>query len=97
MDPSSRDETCTQPSGVAPGGRPRRWRTAAEKHRAHRQRQAQRQRLTGELLLAVRNARVECPQLHQAAQQGDDTALLQELVRYYRQRHWQHSQKEVSR
>ena len=93
---SSRDETPATPSPGSRGGRPRRWRTAAEKHRAHRQRQAERAQLLDELLLAVRNARVEEPQLHHAAQHGDDTALLQELVRYYRGRHWQQPREEAA-
>jgi hypothetical protein len=69
-------------------GRPRQWRSEAEKHRHHRARRAQRQRLLDDLLLAVRNARLDDPELHRVAQRGDDAALLHALIRYYGDRHW---------
>lgn len=95
-DQSSRDETPRRPATSDPsGGRPRLWSGPAEKHRAHRKRRAQQQRLVEELLLAVRNARLEEPELHRVAQYGDDTALLEALVHFYRERHWQLGRKET--
>jgi hypothetical protein len=79
--------TCERRAGA---GRPRRWPAAAAKHRAHRARRAQRHRLVEELLLAVRNAVLEDPALHRAAQHGDDEALLHALVTYYQDRDWNH-------
>jgi hypothetical protein len=69
-------------------GRPRHWTTEAEKHRHHRARRAERQRLFDDLLHAVRNARLDDAELHRVAQYGDDAALLHALIRYYADRHW---------
>ena len=70
------------------GGRPRHWASAAEKHRAHRARQAERAALVEELLQAVRNAALEDPQLQQAVNEGDDAAVLRALTEYYGARNW---------
>jgi hypothetical protein len=88
---SSRDETREGPSG-----RPRQWSTPAEKHRAFRKRQAEQRELVAELLLAVRNARLEetgDPELRRAGLEGDDPELLRALVRHYEARHWHRGRK----
>ena len=87
---SSRNETAARPVRARPAGagRPRRWSSAAEKHRAYRQRQAECQQLLAALLHAVRNASLEEPGLRQAAVDGDDAELLRALVEHYRARHW---------
>jgi hypothetical protein len=64
------------------------WDNEREKERGHRRRRAERAALVVELLIAVRNAEVEDPELHQAAMHGDDTALLRALVEYYQARNW---------
>jgi hypothetical protein len=69
-------------------GRPRVWASAAEKHRVHRARRAEQEALVGELLDAVRNARLEDPGLHREVLEGDDAAVLRALIAYYRARHW---------
>jgi hypothetical protein len=70
-------------------GRPRRWASPAEKHREHRARKAALTVAVGELLNAVRNARLEDPALQQAANHGEDVAVVEALAAYYRARHWQ--------
>ena len=71
-------------------GRPRVWETAAAKHRGHRQRQAAVSQALGELLHAVRNARLEDPELQARVNAAtDDVAVLEALTAYYRFRHWQ--------
>jgi len=69
-------------------GRPRVWDNEREKERGHRLRRAERAALVVELLIAVRNAEVDDPELHRAAMHGDDTALLGALVGYYQARNW---------
>ena len=80
-----------EPEGeVAPAvGRPRRWASPAEKHRAHRARKAALTIAVGELLHAVRNARLEDPALQQAAHHGEDVEVVEALAAYYGARHWQ--------
>jgi hypothetical protein len=66
------------------------WENTAAKHRGHRQRQAAVSRATGELIVAVLNARLEDSELQariNAAQ--EDVAVLEALTEYYRARHWQ--------
>jgi len=70
-------------------GRPRRWASPAEKHREHRARKAALIVAVAELLHAVRNARLEDPALQQAANHGEDVAVVEALAAYYRARHWQ--------
>jgi hypothetical protein len=77
-------------------GRPRRHGSQAEKHRDYRLRRAERTRLVDDLLMAVRNATLDDPGLHQVAQYGDDAALLVALTAYYRARHFIHPQPERS-
>lgn len=93
---SSRDEKevhTTEPTPPA-RGRPRRWPTAAEKHRQARARGRQRVQLVAQLLVAVRNAELDDRQLHHVAQFGDDAALLTALIAYYRARYWMRPQRE---
>ena len=73
----------------SPRGRPRRWTDNAEKYREHRARKAALTVAVGELLHAVRNARLDDPGLQQAATHGDDLTLVEALTTYYRARHWQ--------
>jgi len=98
QDQSSRDETrhLADGRGGSPsaGGRPRRWPTPAEKHRAYRQRQREGQRLLAELLTAVRDASLEGRELQKAAVDGDDLESLQALIRHYQARHWCRPRKE---
>ena len=77
-------------------GRPRRHGSDAKKHRDYRLRRAERARRVDELLVAVRNASLDDAALHQAAQYGDDAALLVALTDYYRARHWMHPGSERS-
>ncbi|HTE18868.1 MAG TPA: hypothetical protein VK689_10890 [Armatimonadota bacterium] len=72
----------------APRGRPRRWTDNAEKYREHRARRSALTAAVGELLHAVRNARLDDPGLQQAATHGDDLILVEALTTYYRARHW---------
>ena len=75
-------------SGTGKRGRPRVWRSEAEKHRAQRARKAEKATLVEELLHAVRNAALEDPALQQVVNEGDDAAVLRALTGYYRARHW---------
>jgi len=69
-------------------GRPKVWSSQQEKERGHRLRRAERAALVVELLVAVRNAEVEDPQLHRMAVHGDDIHLLRALIDYYQARNW---------
>jgi hypothetical protein len=84
-----------EPAPQAPGaprGRPGVWADGAERQRAYRQRRQEQVRLVGELLHAVRNAHWEEPEVQQVMHWGEDAAVLEALVAYYRARHWQHRQ-----
>lgn len=70
-------------------GRPGVWADGAERQREYRKRRQEQVRLLGELLLAVRNAHFDEPELAQVVNWGDDAAVLQALTTYYRARHWQ--------
>ena len=61
----------------------------AEKMRAYRARRAEKAQLTDNLLHAVRNARLEDPELQVVVNAGDDAEVLQALVKHYQRRHWQ--------
>ena len=69
-------------------GRPAVWGSARERQQAYREREAAKARLLHELLHAVRNARLETPELHREVLEGSDAEVLQALIRYYRARHW---------
>ena len=71
-------------------GRPRRWTDNAEKYREHRARKAALTAAVGELLHAVRNARLDDPVLQQVAIHGTELEIVEALTTYYRARHWQH-------
>ena len=73
----------------SPRGRPRRWTDNAEKYREHRARKAALTTAIGELLHAVRNARLDDPVLQQAATHGTELEIVEALTTYYRARHWQ--------
>ncbi len=60
----------------------------AARQRAHHAKTQARLNLVDELLLAVRNARVD-DDLHHVAQHGQDLELLAALVEHYQNRHWQ--------
>ena len=79
---SSAAEEATKP------GRPRVWSNAAEKHRAHRERRAEKAALVEDLLDAVRNAALEDPELQHTVNHGDDPAVLRALIAYYHARNW---------
>ena len=70
-------------------GPPKTYATNQERQAAYRQRTAERNHLVSQLLHAVRNARLDDPDLHQVAQHGEDNELLTALVAYYQARHWQ--------
>jgi hypothetical protein len=86
---TSRDETG---NGAVEGskrpGRPRQWADEAEKHRQHRARRRERERLIEELLHAVRNADLEDRTLQKRISQADDAEVLRALIDYYRARYW---------
>jgi len=63
----------------------------------HRARHAEQQQLREELLLAVRNARLDEPELHQVAQHGDAPALLRALICQYGECYWQLGRKDDER
>ena len=73
----------------SPRGRPRRWTDNAEKYREHRARRSALTAAVGELLHAVRNARLDDPVLQQAATHGTELEIVEALTTYYRARHWQ--------
>ena len=60
-----------------------------EKYREHRAQKAALHAALGELLHAVRNARLDNPELQAVAHHGDELTLVQALTAYYRERHWQ--------
>jgi len=62
--------------------------TDRERQAAYRQRKAERETHVAALLLAVRNARLENPELHHIAQHGEDNELLAALVEHYEARNW---------
>ena len=69
-------------------GRPRRWSSTVEKHRAYRARWKEKAEVVEELLHAVRNAALEDADLQQVVNKGDDAAVLRALRDYYRARNW---------
>jgi hypothetical protein len=69
-------------------GPERTYPTNRERQAAYRQRRAEREHLVDRLLVAVRNARLDDPELHQAAQRGEDNELLNALVMHYQARNW---------
>ena len=70
-------------------GRPRRWGSDAEKYREYRAQKAALHAAVGELLHAVRNARLDDPGLQASARDDDEVTLVKALTAYYRERHWQ--------
>jgi len=69
-------------------GRPRRWSSPVEKHRAYRARWKEKAEVVEELLHAVRNAALEDAELQQVVNHGSDAEVLRALRDHYRARNW---------
>ena len=93
-----RDEKRSEPDPAAAAdtptargrGRPARWSSPEERRRVHQERRRDRERQVRALLLAIRDAWWEEPELQRIIHDGDDLAVLQALTGYYRRRHWRH-------
>jgi hypothetical protein len=69
-------------------GRPRRWSSPVEKHRAYRARWKEKAEVVEELLHALRNAALEDPELQRVVHHGSDAEVLRALRDYYRAQNW---------